>query len=87
MRVKKNVRNAILVALAVGTLSLAFREPTYGQWSVPPSAGEAVSRIGGNVEAGIQYVDDLTRQKNQEMQDVHDNRMDRNDRRIEESGG
>ena len=84
---KKKTRNTVLVILVVGLLSLAFRDPDYGEWNVPPGPGEAVTRIGNNIGDGVQYVADLTRQKNREMQDVHDSRMDRNDRRIEESGG
>jgi hypothetical protein len=43
--------------------------------------------VGGNISSGAEYMKDLVHGKNQEMQDVHDNRMDRNDSRIERAGG
>jgi hypothetical protein len=84
---RKKTQSTVIVAIVAGLLLLAFRDPHYGEWGVPYDAEQAVTRIGGNIGAAAKYMTDLAYRKNREMQDVHDNRMDRNDRRIERSGG
>jgi hypothetical protein len=84
---KKKTQSKILIVIVVGLLALAFRDPNYGKWGVPYDLDHAVSRVGGNISSGAEYMKDLVHGKNQEMQDVHDNRMDRNDSRIERAGG
>lgn len=83
---KKKTKTIVLIAIVVGLVLLAFRDPYYGEWGMPYDAEQAFSRVGSNVANGVQYLTDLAHGKNQEMQDVHDNRMDRNDDRIERSG-
>ena len=83
----QRVQSTVFVVLVLGVALLAFRDPDYGEWGVPHDVNQAFSRIGDNIADGVQYVDDLVRGKNREMQQVHDHRMDRNDSRIERSGG
>lgn len=87
MKMKNKTQSTILIVLVLGVIVLAFRDPNYGQWGVPYDVEQAVSRVGGNISNGANYLTDLAHGKNQEMQDVHDNRMDRNDGRIERAGG
>lgn len=84
---RKKTQNTVIAVIVIGLLMLAFRDPHSGDWGMPHDVSQAVSRVGGNIANGARYMTNLVSRKNQEMQDVHDNRMDRNDRRIDRSGG
>ncbi|MGM0559241.1 MAG: hypothetical protein ACQEVA_22850, partial [Myxococcota bacterium] len=60
---RKKTQSTIIIAIVLGLLLFAFRDPHYGEWGVPHDAEQAVTNIGGNIGAAAQFMTDLAYRK------------------------
>lgn len=83
---RSKVQNTIIVVLvlAIGYMALTDRD---GQFSTPGDFGHAVHRVERGFTSMATWFADGARQKNRDMQRVHDDYEDRTGDRVEKSGG
>jgi uncharacterized lipoprotein YmbA len=71
----------VVLVLIVGYFALTDRR---GDFSLPSSFGLGIERVGDGFQSMITAVADTTKEKNRQMQQVHDNYEKRTDERIEQ---
>jgi hypothetical protein len=72
-----------IIALLVLIVAYFALTDTSGDFSVPSTAALAIQRVGDGFQSMVTTVADTTKEKNREMQQVHDNYEKRTDERIE----
>ncbi len=83
---KSKVQQGIIVVLLllVGYFALTDEQ---GNFDVPGSAELGIQRVGHGFQAMVTGAAEATKEKNREMQQVHDNYEARTDDRVEQNGG
>ncbi|QDG50364.1 hypothetical protein FIV42_06340 [Persicimonas caeni] len=83
---KSKTQNGIIVVILLLVAYFALTDE-HGKFSVPSAGGLAVQRVGDGFESMITAVAETTKEKNREMQQVHDNYERRTADRVEDNGG
>lgn len=83
---KSRTQNGIIAVILLLVAYFALTD-TRGDFSVPDSGGLAMQRVGDGFESMVTSVAKTTKEKNREMQQVHDNYERRTADRVEDNGG